>query len=127
MSTAGAVIMAVASKAQKKKQKTAAQLAQDAAMEADNKVKCLLYEKEHRTDIDYDLVTPPPKPVTTESVRGGAVIISGDYVFVDSDLSPNICSHGGTGYVIDFEGTGPNRKFTIRYDRCSTSSPHNMS
>jgi hypothetical protein len=48
-----------------------------------------------------------------------AVIVTGDYVFVTSDLSPGKCSHGGNGYVIDFEGTGPDRTFTIQYDHCS--------
>jgi hypothetical protein len=53
---------------------------------------------------------------------GRAVIISGHYVFVTSDpVFPGKCSLGGNGYVIDFEGTGPDRKFTIQYDHCSIS------
>jgi hypothetical protein len=121
MSSINAVILAVASKAQQKKQKTAAKVAVEASLEADRKAKCLLFEKEHRINTKYDLVTPPTKPLRNNGNRGGAVIITGDYVFVTSDLSPGKCSHGGNGYVIDFEGTGPDRKFTIQYDRCSIS------
>ena len=113
--------MAIARKAQKQKEKTAKQLAEEAALEAGRKAKCLQFEKDQRTDIDYDLVTPPVKQVTMERSRGATDIRMGDYVFVTSDLSPNKCSHGGNGYVVDFEGTGPNRTFTVQYDRCSIS------
>ena len=88
MSSINAVILAVASKAQQKKQKTAAKVAVEASLEADRKAKCLLFEKEHRINTKYDLVTPPTKPLRNNGNRGGAVIITGDYVFVTSDLSP---------------------------------------
>jgi hypothetical protein len=122
MSSINAVILAVASKAQQKKQKTAAKVAVEAALESDRKAKCLLlFEKEHRINTKYDLVTPPTKPLHNNGNRGGAIIITGDYVFVTSDLSHGKCSHGGNGYVIDFEGTGPDRKFTFQYDSRSIS------
>lgn len=116
-----AVIMAAARKAQKMKKKSATQLAEEAELEADRKAKCLLFEKEQRTEIDYDLLTPPAKPVMKELIKGGAAIINGDYVMVEPDLSPNKLSHGGNGYVVNFDGSGPNRTFTVKYDRCSIS------
>ena len=121
MSSTGAVIMAVAKKAQKKIQKDAKAMAKEAALEADRKAKCLLFEKGQRTEIDYDLVTPPPKLTMKEQTKGGACIFSGSYVLVEPDLSPNKFSHGGNGWVINFQGTGPHRTFTVRYDRCSTA------
>jgi hypothetical protein len=32
------------------------------------------------------------------------------------DLSVGHCSHGGTGFVKDITGEGPQRTFTVKYD-----------
>jgi hypothetical protein len=64
-----------------------AKVAVEASLEADRKAKCLLFEKEHRINTKYDLVTPPTKPLCNNGNRGGAVIITGDYVFVTSLMS----------------------------------------
>jgi len=72
MSSINAVILAVASKAQQKKQKTDAKVAVEATLEADRKAKCLLFEKEHRINTKYDWVTPPTKPLRNNGNRGGA-------------------------------------------------------
>ena len=50
-----AVIMAVASKAQKQKQKDADRLTQEAASEANKKARCLLFKKEHQSA--YKVIT----------------------------------------------------------------------
>ena len=40
----------------------------------------------------------------------------GDYVPVTEDLSPGKNSHGRTGFVVDTQGDGWIRTFTVRYD-----------
>ena len=122
MSSIGAVIHAAAAvKAAQKKQKTAVQLATEAAQELHVKTLCIEFEKENRANKNFDFVTPSKTPLSSRSTGSGFSIVAGDYVFVTPDLSPGKCCHGGNGYVVDFDGSGPNRTFTVKYLRSSAA------
>ena len=41
----------------------------------------------------------------------------GDYVQVSEDCSPGKSSHGGTGFIVDMQGDGKDRTFTVKYDQ----------
>jgi len=47
-------------------------------------------------------------------------ITVGDYVLVEADLKPGMCSHGGHGFVTAVNGDGAARIFTITYDKYAT-------
>ena len=46
----------------------------------------------------------------------------GDYVSVTEDLLPGKNSHGRTGFVVDTQGDGFHRTFTVRYNESAIGS-----
>ena len=48
-------------------------------------------------------------------------ISPGCYVYVEEDLQPGMHSHGGTGYVTECIGKSALRKFTVTYNKFSSS------
>ncbi|KAG7367978.1 transposase [Nitzschia inconspicua] len=105
--------------AAKTKTKYARDAAKAAIGEREAKLKCLEYEKENRSNgqLAIDNFTPPKAPLAL--ARAYDDISCGEMVFVQPDLSPGKCRHGGLGHVIDFEGTGPSRTFAVRYHQSS--------
>lgn len=56
-----------------------------------------------------------------QALRPGDITL-GSYVNVlESDLSPGMCSYGGSGFVTDVNGNGILRMFTVKYSECGTS------
>ena len=86
-----------------------------AAEEFANKRKCVELEREtlSKQSDASNLTTATPAPFGIQKVE----ITAGSYVFVEADLSPGMCSHGGTGFVTEVQGEGVQRTFAVKYDQ----------
>ncbi|KAG7339193.1 hypothetical protein IV203_020156 [Nitzschia inconspicua] len=111
--------LVVAVKAVRTKTKTARDAVKATVGEKEAKLKCLEFEKENRSNgqLAIDKFTLPKAPLAL--ARAYDDISCGEMVLIQPDLSPGKCRHGGLGHVIDFEGIGPSRTFTVRYHQSS--------
>jgi hypothetical protein len=110
-----------AAKAQKKLSRKAASSSARALTELTNKRKCHELEQATRNKQSKasELTTPSLKLVqANQSVLDVCV---GSYVEVEEDLSPGMCSHGGTGFVIAVDGDDVFLTFTVKYNECGPS------
>ena len=87
-------------KAEQKGKKDAAKASQRALT---NKARCVEFERATRTQQTSlnNLTTTEPPPSRHRPYE----ILKGAYVFVEPDLSPGVCSHGGLGFVTGVDKT----------------------
>ena len=81
-----------------------------------SKRKCVELEEEtcHKHTKAIALTTPTFTHHTTMHENN---MNWGDYVQVSEDCSPGKSSHGGTGFIVDMQGDGKDRTFTVKYDQ----------
>ena len=108
-----------ARKAEQKAKKDAAKASQRALAELTNKARCVEFERATRTQQtslnNLTIAEPPPSRHRTYEILKGA------YVFVEPDLSPGVCSHGGLGFVTGVDKTAGATLFTVEYDASSNN------
>lgn len=76
-------------KAQKLKKRKAKTLAEEAELELANKTKCIEFEHQHRfLEATMEMTTDVKMPRHKWANGGGLFLLAGDYVHVESDLSP---------------------------------------